>query len=74
MKDELQILTFDEWQGAHEPFDYTRHILHVVAVDDIMQAAQVAFIDEAELEDLKSGFLACARSVSEQLRCKNATV
>ncbi|MCK8602492.1 S16 family serine protease [Desulfoferrobacter suflitae] len=72
LKDELQILTFDEWQGAHEPFDYTRHILQVVAVDDIVQAAQVAFIDEAQLENLKSGFLACARSVSERLRCKNA--
>ena len=68
LKDELRILTFDEWQREHVPFDYLKHILEIVAVDDVVQAAQVAFVDEMELEDLKSGFLACARAVSEKLR------
>lgn len=72
LKDELRILTFDEWREEHEPFDYLRQILEIVAVDDVVQAAQVAFIDESELEDLKSGFLACARAVSEKLRGRHS--
>ena len=72
LKDELRILTFDEWQGEHAPFDYLRHIMEVVAVDDVVQAAKVAFIDESELEDLKTGFLACARAVSEKLRSRDS--
>ncbi len=31
LKKELQILTFAQWKGAHEPFDYSRHMLQVVA-------------------------------------------
>ena len=40
----------------HEPFDYTRHVLQVVAVDDIVQAADVAFIDQEEIESLDGLF------------------
>jgi len=49
LKDELQVLGYDEWAGDHEPFDYRRHLLQVVAVDDVVQAATVALLDEGEL-------------------------
>jgi ATP-dependent Lon protease len=52
LKKELQILTFDQWKGSHEPFDYSRHILQVVAVDDIVQASEVAFIEQEEIDSL----------------------
>jgi ATP-dependent Lon protease len=52
LKDELQILTFDQWKGDHEPFDYSRHVLQVVAVDNIVQASQVAFIEQEEIDSL----------------------
>lgn len=67
LKEELQILTFEEWQKEHAPFDYLKHILEVVAVDDIAQAAEVACLDENELEDLRTHFLSCAREVAQQL-------
>jgi len=52
LKKELQILTYDQWQGSHEPFDYSRHVLQVVAVDDIVQASHVAFIEQEEIDSL----------------------
>jgi len=66
LKDELQILTFDDWSGKHEPFDYLKHILEVVAVDDIVQAAKVACIDDTELETLRTHFLPYARIAAEK--------
>ncbi len=68
LKKELQILTFEEWRGEHEPFDYQRHLLQVVAVEDIVQAARVAMIDEKELNEIESQFEAYAREVAEALR------
>ncbi len=56
LKQELQILTFDEWKGRHEPFDYSRHVLQVVAVDDIVQASEVAFIEQDEVDSLNHLF------------------
>lgn len=56
LKQELQILTYHQWKRKHEPFDYSRHMLQVIAVDDIVQAADVAFIDESELDSLYSAF------------------
>ncbi len=53
LKQELQILTYEQWKKPHEPFDYTRHILQVIAVDDIVQAADIAFIDDGELDALE---------------------
>lgn len=67
LKDELQILTFDDWLGDHAPFDYLKHILEVVAVDDIIQAAKVACIDDTELEALQAHFLPYARIAAEKL-------
>ena len=52
LKHELQILTYDQWKASHEPFDYSRHVLQVVAVDDIVQASHVAFIEQEEIDSL----------------------
>ncbi|MGC8492306.1 MAG: S16 family serine protease [Syntrophobacteraceae bacterium] len=41
---ELQILTYEQWKKIHEPFDQDRWLLQVVAVDDIVQAVDVAFV------------------------------
>ncbi|MEW6349801.1 MAG: S16 family serine protease [Thermodesulfobacteriota bacterium] len=67
LKLELQILTYEQWKGSHEPYDYARHILQIVAVDHIAQAADVALIDEEELENLDTCFVAHARSVTPAL-------
>ncbi|MDR3556243.1 MAG: AAA family ATPase [Syntrophobacteraceae bacterium] len=56
LKKELQILTFEQWETSHEPFDYSRHMLQVVAVDDIAQAAKVAFIEQEEIDSLDRSF------------------
>jgi ATP-dependent Lon protease len=61
LKHELQILTYAQWKEDHEPFDYTRHVLQVVAVDDIVQAADVAFIDQEEIESLDELFITHAQ-------------
>ncbi len=46
--------------------DHEHHSLRVVAVDHILQAADVAFIDEEELKELTSRFVTirqrCSRS------------
>ena len=56
LKKELQILTYEQWKGRHNPFDYSHHILEVVAVDDIVQASKVAFINEEEIDSLDRQF------------------
>ncbi len=67
LKDELQVLTFEEWEGVHEPFSYDCQVLQVVAVDHIAQAARVAFVFEAELDRLEESFAAHAQIVGAQL-------
>ena len=67
LKEELQVLTYEEWHGAHPPFDYSRQILEAVAVDNIVQAARVAFIDDSELDALAIGFESHAREVARML-------
>jgi len=62
LKHELQILNYSQWKGPHEPFDYTRHIMQVVAVDHIQQAADIAFIDQEEIDRLEIGFTSHARN------------
>ena len=61
LKQELQILTFEQWKAPHEPFDYSRHMLQVVAVDDIVQASEVAFIKQDEIDSLDHLFEEHAR-------------
>jgi len=56
LRKELQILTYEQWKGSHEPFDYSRHMLQVVAVDDIVQASKVAFVKEEEIDSLSNLF------------------
>jgi ATP-dependent Lon protease len=64
-REELQILTYPQWKAPHEPFDHRRHMLQVVAVDHIVQAADVALLDEGDLEAMDSAFVAHARELSE---------
>jgi len=64
LKAELQILSFQQWQGPHEPYDYNHHLLQVVGVDDLVQAAKVAFLEEDELPGLESMFREHARHVA----------
>ncbi|MBF0495996.1 MAG: AAA family ATPase [Deltaproteobacteria bacterium] len=65
LKKELQVLTYQEWKGVHDPFDYHRHVLQVVAVDHIVDAADIAFIDQNVIDSLDGPFVAHARSVAE---------
>jgi len=67
LKNELQVLAFEEWSGTHRPFDHARQILEVVAVDDICQAAAVAFIDDAELKAVATGGAVHGREVAQGL-------
>ncbi|MBI5252172.1 MAG: AAA family ATPase [Desulfomonile tiedjei] len=50
LKSELQTLTYEEWKGVHDSFDCRRHALQIIAVDNILHAAEIAFIDEEELK------------------------
>jgi endopeptidase La len=67
LKKELQIFTYEKWKGGHEPFDYERHMLQVVAVDHIVQAADVAFIDEEELVELETRFIDHAHTIDREI-------
>jgi endopeptidase La len=67
LKRELQILTYEEWKGEHSAFDYSRHMLQVVAVDHIVQAADVALIDGEELKALDDRFVPHAHHVLKAL-------
>jgi len=67
LRRELQVLTYEQWQGAHEPCDLVQHVLPVVAVDDIVQAHHVAVIYELELAAVETQFAAHARSVAREL-------
>jgi ATP-dependent Lon protease len=66
LKKELQILTFEQWESGEETFDYSRHMLQVVAVDDIVQAAKVAFIEDEEIDCLEVYFEEHAQKVLAQ--------
>ncbi len=72
LQQELQILTYREWKSNHEPFDYTRHVLQVIAVEDIVQAADIAFIDEDEIESLYEAFEQHAKAAAGELRRNEA--
>jgi ATP-dependent Lon protease len=65
LKEELQILTYEEWKQPHAVFDYNRHVLQVVAVKHIVEAADIAFIYESEIQSLRTPFLAHADKVAE---------
>jgi len=67
IKRELQVLSYEAWKGDHPPFDHERHVLQVVGVDHILQAAEIAFIEEDELKELESRFVPHARRVAKAL-------
>jgi ATP-dependent Lon protease len=56
LKRELQILDYDQWKGDHEAFDPQRHVIQVVAVEHVTEAADVAILDESEIEGLEVRF------------------
>ena len=70
LKRELQVLTYEEWKTNHRPFNYEDHVLQVVGVDHIVQAADIAFLDQTELDKLKTRFLPHARSMVMTIRKK----
>lgn len=63
----MQVLTYDEWKGDHEPFDREKHMVQVVAVENILQAADVAVIDESEIQALETYFVPHAAAAAEAL-------
>lgn len=67
LRQELQILTYAEWKGEHEPFDYSRHVLQVVAVENIVEAADIAFLNQEELDSLDDLFEDHARKAAAEL-------
>ncbi len=67
LKKELHILTYEEWASVHPPFEYHRHMLQVVAVDHIVQAAEVAFIEKEDLEGIAQCLLPDAERVRAAL-------
>jgi endopeptidase La len=68
LKEELQILTYEEWKTEHPPFEYDRHVLQVVAVDHIVQAVDVAFIEEDALRALEDRFVPHAHEVAGAIK------
>ncbi|MBN1850591.1 MAG: AAA family ATPase [Deltaproteobacteria bacterium] len=68
LKQELQVLTYEEWKTNHRPFNYNDHLLQVVGVDHIVQAADIAFLDQTELLKLKTCFLPHAHSMATSVR------
>ena len=65
LKRELQILSYEQWKQDHPSFDYKRHVLQVVAVNHIVQAAEIAFVREEEIKALEGLFSPHARSICE---------
>ncbi|MBN2060517.1 MAG: AAA family ATPase [Deltaproteobacteria bacterium] len=64
LKQDLQILTYEDWKKNHPPFDYKDHVLQVVAVDHILQAVDITFINPSELDALETLFVPHARSIA----------
>lgn len=67
LKKELQILTYEQWKGPHAPFDYRRHVLQVVAVQHVTQAADVAFIRANELKSVDEALASHGRRMVARL-------
>jgi ATP-dependent Lon protease len=75
LKRELQILTYEEWKNAdREPFDHGLHLLQIVAVDHVVQAADIAFIDDRELKAAEELFTAHALTIRDTLASARRTV
>jgi ATP-dependent Lon protease len=64
LRSELQVLSYDQWRGDHEPFDPDRHTIQLVSVDHIVQALDIAMIDQIELEAAEETCVQHAREVA----------
>lgn len=73
LKRELQVLTFAEWRGRHEPFDPHRHELQVVAVNHILEAAEVAFVRRGEIEQAVEAVAAHGKAASLEIAAQPAS-
>ncbi|MDQ7783111.1 MAG: S16 family serine protease, partial [Desulfomonilaceae bacterium] len=67
LKRELQVLEYEQWKGPHTPFDPDRHMLQIVAVDHITQAAEIALIDDRQLSEIEMSLVAHGRLVAESI-------
>jgi ATP-dependent Lon protease len=65
LRRELQILTFEQWSGDHEAFSPSKHVVQVVAVDHIVEAFDVARMDEGEIAAAESQVVDHARSIED---------
>lgn len=64
LKEELQVLTYAQWQAAESAFDYRKQVLQVIAVDTIVEAAKVAFITQQEWDQAVTCLVPYARDVA----------
>lgn len=73
LKRELQVLTYEQWKGPHEAFNRERHVLQIVAVDHITQAAEIALIDSRELGDVEMSLIPHGHKVARVLSAMKRT-
>ncbi len=64
LKEELQVLTYEMWKENKYPFDYGRKLMQLVAVDNIVQAGEIAFINEEELHEIEGALVPYAASAA----------
>jgi ATP-dependent Lon protease len=64
LRRELQIVSFKQWSDGEQAFDRELHVLQVVAVDHIVQAFEVATLDEDDLNAVESRILSHALEVA----------
>jgi ATP-dependent Lon protease len=76
LRRELQILSFAEWRSPRPAFDPEKHVIQVVGVGHVLEAAEVALIEPHELDAVDHWFVAGAqrlaarrREVSAEPRC-----
>jgi len=67
------VLDYEQWKGPHKPFDPERHILQVVAVDHITQAADIALIDDRTLAQIEASLVPHGRLVAERISALSET-
>jgi endopeptidase La len=65
LKRELQVLGYEQWKSDHKPFDRKRHVLQIVAVDHIIQAAEIALIDARILKDVEGSLISHGQKTAE---------
>jgi ATP-dependent Lon protease len=66
LRRELQVLEFDAWRQPHEPFDPRVHTIQVVAVRHIVEAMEIAVVDDDELAAVEATFVRHAGQVASR--------